>query len=288
VTTTTTTAEGVRTIPYVELTPLRRLALTLLAMGREAPLDWLEQLGSEERQALFTEMQHLEEIFHSRRWPTLWACEPLLQHRREGPCEYFRLPIAESDPTRHIRRLARRDGEWMKAQLRSLLIQSDCVGALSTVSTGLRSRQKVAILLMSLPPAVSAELFKELGPKEVEAITREIAHLPPTTAEDRDRVLSEFLELPESSTRSPLAGLLQSLDRTQLLHLLEGEDPPTIALLLRSLEPSKRTAVLEQMAPDLRRRVCRRLDTFKVDLANELASEDPAAFARKLRERWLK
>lgn len=273
-----------RTIPYVELTPLRRLALTLLAMGREAPLDWLEQLGSEERQALFTEMQHLEALFHSRCWLTLWACDPLLQHRREGPCEYFRLPIAEPDPTRHIRRLARRDGEWLRAQLRSLLVQSDCAGA---VSTGLRSRQKAALLLMLMPPAVSAELFKELGPGEVHAITLEISQLPPTTAEDRDRVLSEFLELPESSTRSPLAGLLQSLDRTQLLQLLEGEDPPTIALLLRSLEPSKRTAVLEQMAPDLRRRVCRRLDTFKADLANELASEDPVAFARKLRERWL-
>ncbi len=282
--TETTTAEGVRTIPYVELTPLRRLALTLLAMGREAPLDWLEQLGSEERQALFTEMQHLEAIFHSRRWPTLWACDPLLQHRREGPCEYFRLPIAKTDPTRHIRRLARRDGEWLKTHLRSLLIRSDCSRALSV---GLRSRQKAALLLMMLPPEVSAEVFRQIGPGEVESITLEIARLPRTTPEDRDRVLSEFLDLPESSTRSPLAGLLQSLDRNQLLHLLEGEDPPTIALLLRGLEPSKRTAVLEQMAPDLRRRVCRRLDTFKSDLVSELASEDPASFARKLRERWL-
>ncbi len=264
---------------------MRRLALTLLAMGREAPLDWLEQLGSDERQALFTEMQQMEAIFHSRRWPILWACDPLLQHRREGPCEYFRLPIPEPDSTRHIRRLARRDGEWLRAQLRSLLILSDSIRA---VATGLRPRQKAAILLMILPPEVSAQLFKQIGLKEVESITLEITQLPPTTPEDRDRVLSEFLDFPEPSTRSPLAGLLQSLDRNQILHLLEGEDPPTIALLLRSLEPSKRTSVLEQMAPDLRRRVCRRLDTFKADLAEELASEDPAAFAQKLRERWLK
>lgn len=53
-------------------------------------------------------------------------------------------------------------------------------------------RQCCAIILMSLPPEVSATLFRNLRPEEVTAITEEITRLPSVPPEVRERVLSDF------------------------------------------------------------------------------------------------
>ncbi len=53
--------------------------------------------------------------------------------------------------------------------------------------------QQIAILLMSLPPETSSELFKCLGPDLVHAITIEISKLPPISPETRERAIREFL-----------------------------------------------------------------------------------------------
>ena len=47
---------------------------------------------------------------------------------------------------------------------------------------------------MSLPPEVSAQLFKELGPQEVQDITVEISKLPQVPPEVRAQVIEEFLQ----------------------------------------------------------------------------------------------
>lgn len=46
---------------------------------------------------------------------------------------------------------------------------------------------------MTLPAEVSAQLFKELGPEEVQAITMEISKLPQVSPEVRSQVIEEFL-----------------------------------------------------------------------------------------------
>lgn len=61
------------------------------------------------------------------------------------------------------------------------------------MSVNLPPKQKTAILLMSLPPEASAEIFKELGPEEVQAITTEISKLPQISPETRAQVIQEFL-----------------------------------------------------------------------------------------------
>lgn len=62
------------------------------------------------------------------------------------------------------------------------------------MSVNLPPKQKTAILLMSLPPEASAEIFKNLGPEEVQAITTEISKLPQISPETRAQVIQEFLD----------------------------------------------------------------------------------------------
>ena len=58
----------------------------------------------------------------------------------------------------------------------------------------LRPVQKSAILFMSLPPELSAQLFAELGPAEVQAVTLEITQLPRISPETRKAVIQEFFD----------------------------------------------------------------------------------------------
>jgi hypothetical protein len=54
---------------------------------------------------------------------------------------------------------------------------------------------RLAIVLMSLPPEVSAQLFKNMGPELVHAITLEISKLPPISPELSQQVISEVTGL---------------------------------------------------------------------------------------------
>ena len=74
------------------------------------------------------------------------------------------------------------------------------------MSVNLPPKQKTAILLMSLPPEASAEIFKELGPEEVQAITTEISKLPQISPETRAQVIQEFLNQDGGDAPRPFAG----------------------------------------------------------------------------------
>jgi flagellar motor switch protein FliG len=67
----------------------------------------------------------------------------------------------------------------------------------------LSAKQKAAILLISLPPEVSAQVFREFGPEEVQAISMEISKLPQISPEVRAQVMEEFMH---SSTMDVLRG----------------------------------------------------------------------------------
>lgn len=55
--------------------------------------------------------------------------------------------------------------------------------------------QQLAIILMSLPPEVSAQLFKVLTPEVVHQVTLSISRLPPISPELRARVIAEVTDL---------------------------------------------------------------------------------------------
>ncbi len=58
---------------------------------------------------------------------------------------------------------------------------------------------------MSLPPEVSSQLFKELGPEEVQAITLEISQLPQIAPDVRAQVIDEFLQSSSQSSSTSTA-----------------------------------------------------------------------------------
>ena len=165
-------------------------------------------------------------------------------------------------------------------------------------TVNLPPKQKAAILLMSLPPEVSAQLFKELGPDEVHAITLEISKLPPISPDVRAQVIDEFLHSSAGSSLSdalgggmggmtnpmgntqaayppPMGGshgsmtfsgnanrplgFLRRVDAHQLLQLIRREHPQTIAVVLSYLDPNQASAVLGELNPTIQTEVARRL-----------------------------
>jgi flagellar motor switch protein FliG len=59
----------------------------------------------------------------------------------------------------------------------------------------LTGRQKAAILLISLGPEVSAQIFKHLREEEIEQLTLEIANVRKVDSIDKEAILSEFHQI---------------------------------------------------------------------------------------------
>jgi flagellar motor switch protein FliG len=56
-------------------------------------------------------------------------------------------------------------------------------------------REKAAMLLISLGPEKSAEIFKHLKEEEIEQLTLEIANIRTVTPEEKERVMEEFYQI---------------------------------------------------------------------------------------------
>lgn len=165
-----------------------------------------------------------------------------------------------------------------------------------TSPTNLSQRQKAAILLISLPPEVSAQVFREFGPEEVQAISMEISKLPQISPEVRAQVIEEFMHsstmdvlkgplggggsgvnpaaalvgasptnvATKSQTMSSSAGskpmeFLRKVDPKQLLAIIRKEHPQTVALVLSHLQASQASAVLAELPPSTQTDVASRL-----------------------------
>lgn len=83
----------------------------------------------------------------------------------------------------------------------------------------LADAQKAAVLLMSLPPELSARLFSALTPEEVQALTLEITRLPRISPWDRQSVIDETF-----------GGISTTVSQ---LELLAKENPKLLAETLR-------------------------------------------------------
>ncbi len=66
---------------------------------------------------------------------------------------------------------------------------------MARVSQGFSGRQKAAILLISLGPEVSAQIFKHLREEEIEQLTLEIANVRKVESSDKEMILSEFHQI---------------------------------------------------------------------------------------------
>jgi len=157
----------------------------------------------------------------------------------------------------------------------------------------LRGREKAAILLVTLGPEVSSQVYKHLDEATIELLTLEIANMRKITPETKVAVLKEDQEIimahefmtqggvdyarklleqalgPERAQdilRRITASLqvrpfdfVKHTDPQQLLSFIQGEHPQTIALILSYLSPEQGATVLGGLPPSMQWDVARRI-----------------------------
>ena len=160
-------------------------------------------------------------------------------------------------------------------------------------SQGLTGRQKAAILLISLGPEVSAQIFKHLRDDEIEQLTLEIANVRKVDSTEKEVVLSEFhqiclaqeyisqggiqyakeiLEKALGPTKAVdiinrLTATLQvrpfdfarKADALQILNFIQNESSQTIALVLSYLQTDQASQILSSLPPEKQASVARRI-----------------------------
>ena len=167
-------------------------------------------------------------------------------------------------------------------------------------STGTKSdrsgREKAAMLLISLGPEKSAEIFKHLKEEEIEQLTLEIANIRTVTPEEKERVMEEFYQICLAQEYIAEGGIgyakeilekalgtqkaldvinkltvslqvrpfefVRKADPAQLLNFIQKEHPQTIALILAYLKPQQASVVLAALPQDKQADVARRIATM--------------------------
>ena len=167
--------------------------------------------------------------------------------------------------------------------------------------------QKGAILLISLGPERSAEIFKHLKEEEIEDLTLEIANTRSVTPQVKEQVLEEFYQvclaqqyiaeggigyakellekaLGEEQAINVIGKLTASLqvkpfefvrktEASQLLNFIQDEHPQTIALILSYLNASQAALIVSALPPDRQADVAKRIalmDRTSPDVVKEV------------------
>ncbi|WP_248926376.1 flagellar motor switch protein FliG [Paenibacillus hamazuiensis] len=157
----------------------------------------------------------------------------------------------------------------------------------------LSGRQKAAILLISLGPEVSAQIFKHLRDEEIEQLTLEIANVRKVDNEEKEAILMEFhqiclaqefisqggisyaKEILEKALGSQKAfDIINRLTATlqvrpfdfarkaepaQILNFIQNENSQTIALVLAYLQPEQASIILSSLPQDKQADVAKRI-----------------------------
>ncbi|MGD9677113.1 MAG: flagellar motor switch protein FliG [Vulcanibacillus sp.] len=157
----------------------------------------------------------------------------------------------------------------------------------------LTGRQKAAILLITLGPEYSAQVYKQLHEDEIEQLTFEIANMQKIDNLDKGRVLEEFHQMAVAQefishggieyakeilekaygqqkaldVINRLSATLQirpfdfarKSDATQILNFIQNEHSQTIALVLSYLQPDQSSLILSSLSQEKQADVARRI-----------------------------
>lgn len=158
---------------------------------------------------------------------------------------------------------------------------------------GFSGRQKAAILLISLGPEVSAQIFKHLREEEIEQLTLEIANVRKVDNMDKENIMSEFHQicvaqeyisqggityareilekaLGESKAMEVIGRLTATLqvrpfdfarkaEASQILNFIQNENSQTIALVLSYLAAEQSSQILSSLPQEKQAEVARRI-----------------------------
>ncbi len=161
------------------------------------------------------------------------------------------------------------------------------------MSDSLTGLQKAAILLITLGPERSADIFKHLKEDEIEELTLEIANTKSVAPETKEQVLDEFYQvclaqqyiaeggigyakqlldkaLGNEKAQEVITKLTASLqvrpfefvrktDPSQLLNFIQEEHPQTIAMILSYLTSTQSAMVLGALPPEKQADVAKRI-----------------------------
>lgn len=163
----------------------------------------------------------------------------------------------------------------------------------SEVLRDMSGREKAAMLLITLGPERSAQIFKHLKEDEIEQLTLEIANIRTVSPAERDKVLSEFYQICLAQQYITEGGIgyakdilekamgtektmeiinkltvslqvrpfdfVRKADPSQVLNFIQSEHPQTIALILSYLKPHQSAAVLSALPQDKQADVAKRI-----------------------------
>lgn len=157
----------------------------------------------------------------------------------------------------------------------------------------LSSKQKAAVLLISLGPDVSAEIYKHLSEEEIERLTLEISNVRKVETVVKEEIIDEFHQIAlaqeyitqggigyaktvlekalganeASSIISRLTSTLQvrpfdfarKADPGQILNFIQSEHPQTIALVLSYLDSTQSAQILSELPQEVQADVAKRI-----------------------------
>ncbi|TQE91616.1 flagellar motor switch protein FliG [Ureibacillus terrenus] len=186
---------------------------------------------------------------------------------------------------------------------------------MSRKERGLTGKQKAALLLISLGPEVSANVYKHLTEEEIERLTLEISAVKKVEPEVKEQIIEEFHNIalaqdyisqggigyaktilekalgPEQAQNiiNRLTSSLQvrpfdfarKADPSQILNFIQNEHPQTIALILSYLEPQQAGVILSSLPQEMQADIARRIATME-STSPEVISEIEAVLERKL------
>ena len=152
--------------------------------------------------------------------------------------------------------------------------------------------RKAAVLLTSLPQQLAAQLLGKMDPKQVEAVSIEIAKLGAITGDEQEAVIHDFananptglmggsgglgvaknlleqalgknaaatLDNVRQSIEALPFGFLQKVDAQNLLTFITDEHPQTIALVLSHIPATQASHIIKELSTDKQLSVIRRI-----------------------------
>lgn len=157
----------------------------------------------------------------------------------------------------------------------------------------LTGRQKAAILLISLGPDVSAQLYKHLTEDEIEKLTLEISSVKKVETEQKEDILEQFHQIALAQDYIAQGGInyaktvlekalgsdeasniinrlttslqvkpfdfARKADPGQILNFIQNEHPQTIAMVLSYLEKEQAGQILSELPQEMQADIAKRI-----------------------------
>lgn len=186
---------------------------------------------------------------------------------------------------------------------------------MATKKKELSGKEKAAILLISLGPDVSAQVYKHLSEEEIEKLTLEIASVRKVESSTKEEIIDQFHQLALAQDYITQGGIAyaknvlekalgeqqameiinrltstlqvkpfdfaRKAEASQILNFIQNEHPQTISLILSYLESVQAAQILSELPQEMQADVAKRIAVMD-STAPEIISEVEQILERKL------